>query len=180
MVRRYENSDELILSSFPFANLILGIFLLFLIAIFLIWLIVSFFTNPNSLFEVQEKTWIEMIPVSCFAFAILLMVCFEINLWSMICTPFTTLKVNLETKYIDIVFKRFYGKKVNRFYFSQISKFKSYKKKHFFSTKYFLTLVLANNQDIKLEIPTGNLKNTVKLLKEINRIIKNRKYESSL
>ena len=92
---------------------------------------------------------------------------------SLIFAPLTTVDLCPKSKYIQISSTRIYGKRVDRYYFSQVTKFKSYKGKINFSQQYFLALVLANRKTIKLNLPIGHDKQeTVKLIKKLNKIIR--------
>lgn len=87
--------------------------------------------------------------------------------------PMTTVVFSPESKYIQVSNARIYGKRVNRYYLSQVEKFKSYKAKLNFSQQYFLALVRSNRKTIKLKVPIGRDKQeTVKLIKNLNKIIR--------
>lgn len=93
---------------------------------------------------------------------------------SFLFAPLTTVDLCPRSKYVEICSTRIYGRKVERYYFSQITQFKSYRATLNFSQQYFLALVLANRKTIKLELPIGaDKQETVKLIKKLNKIIRN-------
>lgn len=86
----------------------------------------------------------------------------------MICAPLVIITISQKTNGLDILRQRFYGSETERFYFFQIQKFKLYKSKVNFSSKYFPTLVLADKKTVELKIPVGGDKQTtIKLFKRL-------------
>jgi hypothetical protein len=57
----------------------------------------------------------------------------DLNNSTFIFAPLTTVDLCRKSKYVQISYTRIYGKRVNRYYFSQVEKFKSYKAKLNFS-----------------------------------------------
>jgi hypothetical protein len=89
--------------------------------------------------------------------------------------PIVTVNVWYSAKYIEISKKRIYGGRVQRYYFSQVIKFKSYKARLNFSQQYFLALVIVNRKTLKLQIRISDDKQeTVRLIKKLNKIIRNK------
>ncbi len=107
--------------------------------------------------------------------AIILFVISEVGGFLMILAPLTAITLSRQTNSVSILRKRIYGGKEKRYYFFQVKKFKSYKKHGKFSSKYFLALVLANQNVIKLKIPLGTKEETIKLVKKLNKFIKSKK-----
>lgn len=160
-----ENSGEIIIRHVPLFNWIIGGSLTCISFFFILWFVYRSYVNSFG-------NWSELIDV-LFIIAIFVVALFEIK---MIRAPLVTLIVKAETQSVDIVRQRFYGKKTQRFHFTQTNKFKSYKSKIHFSEKYFLALVLANRRTKKLGIPIGGDKQeTVKFIKNLNKFIKSNK-----
>jgi hypothetical protein len=90
----------------------------------------------------------------------------------LICAPQMNVTVSQKTKSVDIVSRRIYGVETKRHFFYQIQKFKSYKGKARFAPTYALALIRANRKIIKLKIPTGNKNETIKLVKKLNKFVK--------
>lgn len=168
-----ENSDEIVIRHVPVAQWILGGFLAFVFGGFCIWLVFSATLNPRIALKVETGELLEFLPILVFIAASVLAVLFELKLISMICAPLATVIVSKETKSVDIMRRRIYSSKAERFYFHQIEKFKSYKGKVNFSSKYFLALVLVNRKVIKLKIPVySDKQKTIKLIKKLNKFVK--------
>jgi hypothetical protein len=168
-----KSPDEIIINHIPIGKWIVGGIFTFIFSGFCLWHLSIALSTPQWFFSTAPKDWLEMFPLMIFVVTLVLIAVFEISFLSMICAPLTTVCINKQTKSIDIIRRRFYGSKTERFYFHQIQKFKSYKAKLNFSSKYFLALVLANQKTIKLKIPiNGDKRNTIKLVKTLNKFIK--------
>src|SRR5438445_605469 len=74
--------------------------------------------------------------------------------------PMMSMVLSKPGKFIDISYTRLYGKRVKRFYFYQVEKFRSYKIKRLGYPRYFLALKLPNRKSIRMDIPLGSDKNT--------------------
>jgi hypothetical protein len=167
-----ENSDEIIIRHVPVAKWISGGILAFIFGGFCLWLIFSAIINPRSFLKVETDELIEFLPILFFIAASALAVFIEFKLISMICAPLVTVAVSQKLKSVNILTRRIYGAKTERYFFHQIQKFKSYKSKVDFSSRYFLALVLVNQKAIKLKIPISDKQNTIKLVKKLNKFIK--------
>lgn len=154
-----ENDEEIVLRHKPVKQWIFGgIFLLLFLSVysFLIfyWLAV-------------EKTWNVLIMLGVPLLGVVLLYL----IFSGISAPLMIVVINRETKSVDVTRRRFYGTRTERFYFHQISRFKSYKaaKK---TPPYFLALVLANRKTNKLNFPLGEKKANSRLIRRLNQFIK--------
>lgn len=161
-----ENSDEIIIRHIPVREWATGGVLTSILFGFFLWFAYSVFVSRNGLPKAFSG---DCLPVFIIGAAVLL-VFFEIRTVS---APLVTVTIRKGIKAVDIRLQRFYGSRINRFHFTQIGKFKSYKGKINFSQQYFLALVLANNKVLKLNIPIGGDKqNTIKFIKKLNKFIK--------
>lgn len=155
-----ENDDEIVLRHKPVKQWICGgvFLLLFLsgyIPLIFYWLAV-------------EKTWNLLIVLG----VPLLGVVFLYLIFSRISAPLMIVVISRKTKSVDIIRRRFYGTRTERFYFNQIDRFKSYKAAKKTPPNYYLALVLANRKTNKLKFPLGEKKANSKLIRRINRFIK--------
>lgn len=167
-----ENSEEILIKHIPVKEWVIGGILSFITFVLCLSLLYVFFISPNGSSVPIIGDWAKSLPGLVVGVVFILMI-LDIKT---IRTPLTTVIIDGKTERIDIMYRRFYGERVERFYFYQIEKFKSYKKKINFSQKYFLTLVLANRKTIKLHIPIGNdQQETTKFIKKLNKFIKTKK-----
>jgi hypothetical protein len=161
-----ENSEEIFIRYVPFWRWSIGAILIFISAFFGIWFLYTVLTNSNVLGDV---------PFIVFGIAFSLVVIFDISLGSLIFAALVTVSVKRKARCIDINYRRIYGRKTERLFFHQIEKFKSYKTKSGFSTRYFLALVLANGKTVELKIPIGSDKQiTTKFIKNLNKFMKSK------
>lgn len=159
-----ENSEEIFIRYVPFLKWSVGAALIFIFVFFGIWMLYNIYTNSNFL---------GITPFIVFSTAIFFLGIFDVGLGFFIFEAMVTVSIKRQARCIDISRQRIFGKKTERFFLHQIEKFRSYKAKHFFSTQYFLALVLANGKTVKLKIPIGNDKqNTTKFIKNLNKFTK--------
>jgi hypothetical protein len=168
MTKLTENSDEIIFRHIPIFSWGIGVFSIVTAIIFVFGLIGSYFFSSNLPSDSSVKSLIYGSVAVGMLIITLLITTFERKLFSMICTPLTTLKIALKFNFVEIHHQRLYGTQAQRFYFAQIEKFKSYQK----NKKLFLKLILANQEEIKFKFSTGDGKQTTKMVKKLNKIIK--------
>ena len=160
-----EDSEGMHFRHVPTTKWIGGIFLFTGPAILLFALIKL--AQNGSQFAYEWGVWLMVIFIALVSFI-------DIFSSSFLFAPLTTVDVCPTPKYIEVINKKIYGRKVARYYFSQVTKFKSYKAKLNLSQQYFLALVLANRKTIKLKLPIGaDKQETVRLIKKLNKIIGN-------
>ena len=165
-----ENSEEIILRYIPVREWIIGGGLVFIGGVCFFWMLYSLLINSSFLSKSFPGNWIELVP------ALMIGGLFLLILYPFIRTPVVTVTINQKTKSIDAHFRRLYGIQTNRFYFMQISKFKSYKSAVNYSSKYYLALILANNKEVRLQAAIDKDKQkTIKLVKKLNKFIKSKK-----
>jgi len=156
------DSEEVSIRYVPVRKWVVGGILALAIVVFSIWLVYVFYNR-----------WAGMLFPSAFAAVTILIAVLDIKANSLIFAPLITVKINQETRSVEIVRQRFYGKRIERFYFYQIRKFRSRKANVNFSGQYFLTLILASGKALRLGIPIGNDKqDTAKFIKQLNKFIR--------
>lgn len=171
MTKIFENQDDIIIQHIPISKWLIGFGSSFVFIFTFYWLIFLYFFNYNFLFGAEAKGLIEFFPIVVSIVVYVVLVFFEINLISTLNTPIILLTINSKTKNLEITTRRLYGSETKRFYYHQIEKFKSYQK----NKKPFLALILANQEDIKFEIPIFDKQNSGKLVRKLNKFIKNSK-----
>ena len=89
---------------------------------------------------------------------------------NLVFAAFTTVTVSLTARYVEVTNRRIYGKSTDRYQFSQITRFKSYRSYLNSNFSYFLSLVLENRKTVKLNVPIGSDKREVtQLIKRLNK-----------
>ena len=163
-----ENSDKIFIRHIPFGKWILGGLLVFFYGGVFVWFILTVI-KPQSSFESGTQSRFDLLPILLLAAVILFLL--EIKFLPLLFAPWTDIIVSQKTRSVNILSRRIYGAKTERYFFHQIQKFKSYKGKTRLSPAYFLSLVLVNQKVIKLKIPIGDKNSTVKLVKKLNKFI---------
>jgi hypothetical protein len=154
-----ENADEIIIRHTPLVRWISGALLAFLIGGILFWHIVF-----------NASTSIGAFPILLLAAAGITMLYLETNPFRLLLAPQTTVTVSLKTKSVNILSRRIYGAKTERYFFHQIRKFKSHKGEFIFAPAYSLALVLTNGKSLKLRIPiAADKKEAGKFIKKLNQ-----------
>lgn len=175
MVKITENSDEIVIQFLPIKEWIFAGVLTLIISFCSIWLICLFFFNPQDFIGENLQSWLN---ATFFILIILFTIIFTsdfkiLPLFRVFQASFTILKINQKAKNIEIFRQWLFARQTERYFFSQISKVKSNKVKKLFIESYFLNLVLANQEEIYLQIPVGDKKEAVSFVKKVNKIVKN-------
>lgn len=167
-----ENSEEIRIRHVPVRDWIIGGVLTLITVVFFLWLLFFIFISPRGFSTSIFAAWWDAVPV-LMVIAAFLWTLFEIKYLR---TPLRTIVVSGQTNSVEIILQRIYGTRRQRFDFTQVDKFKSYKGKLNFSQAYFLALVLANRKTLKLKIPVGTDKlETTRLVKKLNKFVKSKK-----
>lgn len=167
-----DNSEEIRIRHVPVRDWIIGGVLTFIIGGVFLLLVFALLIDARSFSASSVAGWWEGAPFLIVA-AGLIMVLFEIKYLR---APLRTVVVSQPATSVEIILRRIYGTRRQRFDFVQIEKFKSYKGKLNFSEQYFLALVLANRKTLKLKIPVGTDKlETTRLVKKLNKFVKSKK-----
>lgn len=133
---------------------------------------IHLFAIGYSLYSGSELL-IEYFSIYFFIVLPFLIIIFHRSLAWIFFAPWTIITIDRRNKMVKICEYRFYERRVQKYYFHQIKKFKSHFRKSRIYSKYFLSLVLANQKEIKLRIVASEDKNTtVRFIKNLNRYVK--------
>lgn len=158
-----ENEDEIVIRYVPVKEWILGALLSFLL-LALAFIFLYFYFKANYI-----QSLFDILPVVLIAATAVILI-FD---FKFILTPLSTVTVSRKTKSADIFRQLIYGSRMQRYYFTQIVKFKSYKTNILFVPQYCLALTLENRKTVKLKIPIGSEKIEItRLIKKLNKLVK--------
>lgn len=162
-----ETPNEIIIRAAPVGQWITGGVLLVMLAGFILWLIYFGF-NPSGASGSVAAALLE----DCAILTVVIAAIWGFVAIKFLCAPLLIVAISQNTKSVNISRRRFYGARTERFYFTQIEKFKSYK----VAANYYLALILANRKTTKLKLPLGReKKKTGKFIRKLNKFVKSGK-----
>ncbi len=98
---------------------------------------------------------------------------FHTSITSLIAPPVNEIAIDPKARFVDLTRLRIYGSHTDRYFFHQIEKFRSHKRKRFFVKTYFMEVILVNKTKIFIQIPIGEEQHEVtKFIKKLNKIIR--------
>lgn len=146
-----EKTDEIILREIPFGSWAIGLFVLFIFGILAIAILANSIEDPRSYFGSLTMAWLDL--VARILMSLLLFGFIGLMLavgFYMLFSPIVTTKINRKFKSVEIVKRRFFFKRTEKYFFSQIKEFRKFEVNSDASYKFVLALILTNNDEIEL------------------------------
>ena len=168
-----ESVDEIILRDIPFGHWAIGCIFVPFIGIIFVALIATAIEDPRNFFSSMGGGWLGYV----FAFLSFLLIVGVIllalaGLFSFLLTPLRTTKINRKNESVEIETRSLIKNRTQLFYFSQIKKFAFDEIKTRGLSTYSIVLVLANNEQIKLEEQRRTAVKTEEIVQKLNSFIK--------
>ena len=171
-----ENAKEIIIQVSPSVKESVsdGFLVVFTLAAFLFALSFIIADLPGFFQEFQNN-WLECSVT--IAVLLLIIILDRKELAANLLKPFrftfqTKLTINIDSRSIDFFSRDIFGGRTERYYFTQVKKFKSRKDRTVIAGKYFLALELANGKTIGLKHFIGKKEEMLPLVRKLNKLIK--------
>ncbi|HEY8558919.1 MAG TPA: hypothetical protein VIL74_00850 [Pyrinomonadaceae bacterium] len=160
-----EKPEKITLRYIPARKLMIGGGSVLITGVWLLWTLYSLFVGTRVLSSPLAGNRGDFIPAAIVG-ALFLLAFFLVARIAVV-----TVTISPENESVDADFRRIYGSRTDRFYFTQISYFKAYPGAPDFAT-YRLALVLENYKEIPLHVRAGkDRKETTRLIKRLNKLI---------
>ncbi|HQU83358.1 MAG TPA: hypothetical protein PKY59_09550 [Pyrinomonadaceae bacterium] len=171
-----EKTDEIILREIPFGSWAIGLFVLFIFGIIAIAIAADVIDQPRSYFGSLNMVWFDLLArilmsLLLFAFTALML---SVGFY-MLFSPIITAKINRNFKSIEIIKRRFFFKRTEKYFFTQVKEFRKFDLNNGEIYKFVLALVLTNNDEIDITTKGETDSKIDKIAEKLNIFIKSAK-----
>lgn len=172
MMKIIESKNEIILRDRPVFYWILGAILSLTFGFLLVWLASRAYYEPRSVFKADDGSLLgSALVVIVFLLTFAFVGGFIYLFFSLVLMPTIIVKVNRTSQIVEIINRNFWQSKTQRFYFSQIKGFDRYKMLDTDFAPLFITLILANDSEIRLEMKKNSDIESKNLVEKLNSFI---------
>lgn len=162
-----EKENEIFALYIPFVRWLIAPFILVIFSVCLYILLTYAFRNPVSVIGLDGAWYAAIANALWFLFIVAICIGGVVVAVMFILAPVTEVRVNAETQTVDIIYRRFFHKTQERFFFSQIKKFAVIREKEIYRN----TLKLVNNKNIEFESFSHSKKSAGGLASKFNNFL---------